>query len=88
MQKFTFPLLVAFGLVGCQSQAIRPISQTKPIVIEKEPLICTMQYDPVCVTSTSNGVTTQKTYGNSCTAKIAENVVNVSQGQCGNSVAN
>lgn len=45
-----------------------------------EPIMCTMQYDPVCATKDG----TERTYGNSCTAG-ADGATFVHRGECGTS---
>ena len=47
-----------------------------PQPIKKPEMMCTMQYDPVCVKTINNGIVRYQTYGNACMASNSGNVTN------------
>ena len=62
-----------------------------PQPIKKPEMMCTMQYDPVCVKTINNGIIRYQTYGNACMASNSGNVTNnapnnaisITKGACG-----
>ena len=92
MFKFITPLCFSLSLFGCQ--AVSPAQQTPqpmPQPIKKPEMMCTMQYDPVCVKTINNGIVHYQTYGNACMASNSGNVTNnapnnaisITKGACG-----
>ena len=88
MFKFFIPLCFSLSLFGCQ--AVSPAQQTPqpmPQPIKKPEMMCTMQYDPVCVKTINNGIVRYQTYGNACMANNGVNAMDktmsVTKGACG-----
>ena len=92
MFKFFTPLCFSLSLFGCQ--AVSPAQQnpqSMPQTIKKPEMMCTMQYDPVCVKTINNGIVHYQTYGNACMASNSGNVTNnapnnaisITKGACG-----
>lgn len=92
MFKFLTPLCFSLSLFGCQ--AVSPAQQNPqpmPQPIKKPEVMCTMQYDPVCVKTIHNGIVHYQTYGNACMASNSGNVTNnapnnaisITKGACG-----
>lgn len=88
MFKFFTPLCFSLSLFGCQAvspaqQNPQPMSQP----IKKPEMMCTMQYDPVCVKTINNGIVRYQTYGNACMANNGVNAMDktmsVTKGACG-----
>ena len=88
MLKFFTPLCFSLSLFGCQavSPAQQPL-QPMPQPIKKPEVMCTMQYDPVCVKTINNGIVRYQTYGNACMANNGVNAMDktmsVTKGACG-----
>ena len=87
MFKFFTPLCFSLSLFGCQ--AVSPAQQTPqpmPQPIKKPEMMCTMQYDPVCVKTINNGIVRYQTYGNACMASNSVNAIDktmsVTKGAC------
>ena len=87
MFKFFTPLCFSLSLLGCQ--AVSPAQQTPqpmPQPIKKPEMMCTMQYDPVCVKTINNGIVRYQTYGNACMASNSVNAIDktmsVTKGAC------
>lgn len=87
MFKFFTPLCFSLSLFGCQ--AVSPAQQNhtpKPQPIKKPEIMCTMQYDPVCVKTINNGIVRYQTYGNACMASNSVNAMDktmsVTKGAC------
>ena len=87
MFKFFTPLCFSLSLFGCQ--AVSPAQQNhtpKPQPIKKPEVMCTMQYDPVCVKTINNGIVRYQTYGNACMANNGVNAMDktmsVTKGAC------
>ena len=87
MFKFFTPLCFSLSLFGCQ--AVSPAQQShtpKPQPIKKPEMMCTMQYDPVCVKTINNGIIRYQTYGNACMANNGVNAMDktmsVTKGAC------
>ena len=87
MFKFFTPLCFSLSLFGCQ--AVSPAQQTPqpmPQPIKKPEMMCTMQYDPVCVKTINNGIVRYQTYGNACMASNSVNAMDktmsVTKGAC------
>ena len=87
MFKFFTPLCFSLSLFGCQ--AVSPAQQNhtpKPQPIKKPEMMCTMQYDPVCVKTINNGIVRYQTYGNACMANNGVNAMDktmsVTKGAC------
>nr|WP_309574837.1 hypothetical protein [Moraxella osloensis] len=87
MFKFFTPLCFSLSLFGCQ--AVSPAQQNhtpKPQPIKKPEMMCTMQYDPVCVKTINNGIVRYQTYGNACMANNSVNAMDktmsVTKGAC------
>lgn len=88
MFKFFTPLCFSLSLFGCQ--AVSPAQQNPqpmPQPIKKPEMMCTMQYDPVCVKTINNGIVRYQTYGNACMANNGVNAMDknmsVTKGACG-----
>ena len=88
MLKFFTPLCFSLSLFGCQ--AVSPAQQnpqSMPQPIKKPEMMCTMQYDPVCVKTINNGIVRYQTYGNACMASNSVNAMDktmsVTKGACG-----
>lgn len=88
MFKFLTPLCFSLILFGCQ--AVSPAQQNPqpmPQPIKKPEMMCTMQYDPVCVKTINNGIVRYQTYGNACMASNSVNAIDktmsVTKGACG-----
>ena len=88
MLKFFTPLCFSLSLFGCQ--AVSPAQQNPqpmPQPIKKPEMMCTMQYDPVCVKTINNGIVRYQTYGNACMANNSVNAMDktmsVTKGACG-----
>jgi len=88
MFKFFTPLCFSLSLFGCQ--AVSPVQQNPqpmPQPIKKPEMMCTMQYDPVCVKTINNGIVHYQTYGNACMASNSVNAMDktmsVTKGACG-----
>lgn len=58
-----------------------------PQPIKKPEMMCTMQYDPVCVKTINNGIVRYQTYGNACMANNSvnapNNAISITKGACG-----
>ena len=87
MLKFFTPLCFSLSLFGCQ--AVSPAQQnpqSMPQPIKKPEMMCTMQYDPVCVKTINNGIVRYQTYGNACMASNSVNAMDktmsVTKGAC------
>ena len=87
MLKFFTPLCFSLSLFGCQ--AVSPAQQnpqSMPQPIKKPEMMCTMQYDPVCVKTINNGIVRYQTYGNACMANNGVNAMDkpmsVTKGAC------
>ncbi|OBX62367.1 hypothetical protein A9299_03985 [Moraxella osloensis] len=87
MFKFFTPLCFSLSLFGCQ--AVSPAQQNPqpmPQPIKKPEMMCTMQYDPVCVKTINNGLVRYQTYGNACMASNSVNAMDktmsVTKGAC------
>lgn len=87
MFKFFTPLCFSLSLLGCQ--AVSPAQQNHtpmPQPIKKPEVMCTMQYDPVCVKTINNGIVRYQTYGNACMANNGVNAMDktmsVTKGAC------
>ena len=87
MFKFFTRLCFSLSLFGCQ--AVSPAQQNhtpKPQPIKKPEMMCTMQYDPVCVKTINNGIVRYQTYGNACMASNSVNAMDktmsVTKGAC------
>lgn len=87
MFKFFTPLCFSLSLFGCQ--AVSPAQQNPqpmPQPIKKPEMMCTMQYDPVCVRTVNNGIVRYRTYGNACMASNSVNAMDktmsVTKGAC------
>ena len=87
MFKFFTPLCFSLSLLGCQ--AVSPAQQNPqpmPQPIKKPEMMCTMQYDPVCVKTINNGIVRYQTYGNACMASNSVNAMDktmsVTKGTC------
>lgn len=88
MFKFFTPLCFSLSLLGCQ--AVSPAQQNPqpmPQPIKKPEMMCTMQYDPVCIKTINNGIVRYQTYGNACMANNGVNAMDktmsVTKGACG-----
>ena len=88
MLKFFTPLCFSLSLFGCQ--AVSPAQhppQPMPQPIKKPEMMCTMQYDPVCVKTINNGIIRYQTYGNACMANNSvnapNNAISITKGACG-----
>lgn len=81
-------LSVAMTLVGCSN--IPPINQpapsddlfTKCPPHNPEQNMCTMQYDPVCVTTKVGSVVSYRTAGNACSACGTAAAIGYVKGEC------
>ena len=87
MFKFFTPLCFSLSLFGCQ--AVSPAQQNPqpmPQPIKKPEMMCTMQYDPVCVKTINNGIVRYQTYGNACMASNSVNAMDktmsITRGAC------
>ena len=87
MLKFFTPLCFSLSLFGCH--AVSPAQQNPqpmPQPIKKPEVMCTMQYDPVCVKTINNGIVRYQTYGNACMASNSVNAMDktmsVTKGAC------
>ena len=81
MFKFFTPLCFSLSLFGCQ--AVSPAQQNPqpmPQPIKKPEMMCTMQYDPVCVKTINNGIVRYQTYGNACMASNSVNAMDKTMG--------
>ena len=88
MFKFFTPLCFSLSLFGCQAVSpAQPPPQPMPQPIKKPEMMCTMQYDPVCVKTINNGIVHYQTYGNACMANNGVNAMDktmsVTKGTCG-----
>lgn len=88
MLKFFTPLCFSLSLFGCQ--AVSPAQQKPPTYAsahQKPEMMCTMQYDPVCVKTINNGIVRYQTYGNACMANNSvnapNNAISIIKGACG-----
>lgn len=83
MFKFFTPLCFSLSLFGCQAVSS---DQQKPQPIKKPEMMCTMQYDPVCVKTINNGIVRYQTYGNACMANNGVNAMDktmsITKGAC------
>lgn len=60
------------------------ISQCGAFTADKEHVMCTMQYDPVCVKHKApNGQISYKTAGNACSACTTATAISYTPGECG-----
>lgn len=86
MKNFALIYLAVVGLAGCQTAVLPKDTTNTSVVVKKpnEPMMCTMQYDPVCgKVAGNNGVFSYKTYSNACVAKNSnDNVVSYTNGGC------
>lgn len=71
-------------MTACQApQTIQVPSPSAPIINNDKPIMmCTMQYDPVCVKTVNQGIISYQTYSNACMAGNATNVVSMDKGAC------
>ena len=88
MFKFFTPLCFSLSLFGCQAvSSDQQNPQPMPQPIKKPEMMCTMQYDPVCVKTINNGIVRYQTYGNACMANNSVNAMDktmsVTKGACG-----
>ena len=88
MFKFFTPLCFSLSLFGCQAvSSDQQNPQPMPQPIKKPEMMCTMQYDPVCVKTINNGIVRYQTYGNACMANngvnAMDNTMSVTKGACG-----
>ena len=88
MFKFFTPLCFSLSLFGCQAvSSDQQNPQPMPQPIKKPEMMCTMQYDPVCVKTINNGIVRYQTYGNACMANNGVNAMDktmsVTKGACG-----
>ena len=88
MFKFFTPLCFSLSLFGCQAvSSDQQNHTTMPQPIKKPEMMCTMQYDPVCVKTINNGIVRYQTYGNACMASNSVNAMDktmsVTKGACG-----
>ena len=88
MFKFFTPLCFSLSLFGCQAvSSDQQNHTTMPQPIKKPEMMCTMQYDPVCVKTINNGIVHYQTYGNACMANNGVNAMDktmsVTKGACG-----
>ena len=87
MLKFFTPLCFSLSLFGCQDVSpAQQNPQSMPQPIKKPEMMCTMQYDPVCVKTINNGIVRYQTYGNACMASNSVNAMDktmsVTKGAC------
>ena len=87
MFKFFTPLCFSLSLFGCQAvSSDQQNPQPMPQPIKKPEMVCTMQYDPVCVKTINNGIVRYQTYGNACMANngvnAMDNTMSVTKGAC------
>ena len=87
MFKFFTPLCFSLSLFGCQAvSSDQQNHTTMPQPIKKPEMMCTMQYDPVCVKTINNGIVHYQTYGNACMANNGVNAMDktmsVTKGAC------
>ena len=87
MLKFFTPLCFSLSLFGCQAvSSDQQNPQPMPQPIKKPEMMCTMQYDPVCVKTINNGIVRYQTYGNACMANNGVNAMDktmsVTKGAC------
>ena len=87
MFKFFTPLCFSLSLFGCQAvSSDQQNHTTMPQPIKKPEMMCTMQYDPVCVKTINNGIVRYQTYGNACMANNGVNAMDktmsVTKGAC------
>lgn len=87
MFKFFTPLCFSLSLFGCQAvSSDQQNPQPMPQPIKKPEMMCTMQYDPVCVKTINNGIVRYQTYGNACMANNGVNTMDktmsVTKGTC------
>ena len=87
MFKFFTPLCFSLSLFGCQAvSSDQQNHTTMPQPIKKPEMMCTMQYDPVCVKTINNGIVHYQTYGNACMANngvnAMDNTMSVTKGAC------
>ena len=88
MFKFFTPLCFSLSLFGCQAvSSDQQNHTTMPQPIKKPEMMCTMQYDPVCVKTINNGIVRYQTYGNACMANNGVNAMDktmsITKGACG-----
>ena len=88
MFKFFTPLCFSLSLFGCQAvSSDQQNPQPMPQPIKKPEMMCTMQYDPVCVKTINNGIVRYQTYGNACMANNGVNAMDktmsITKGACG-----
>lgn len=88
MFKFFTPLCFSLSLFGCQAvSSDQQNHTTMPQPIKKPEMMCTMQYDPVCVKTINNGIVHYQTYGNACMANNGVNAMDktmsITKGACG-----
>ena len=88
MFKFFTPLCFSLSLFGCQAvSSDQQNPQLMPQPIKKPEMMCTMQYDPVCVKTINNGIVRYQTYGNACMANNSvnapNNAISITKGACG-----
>ena len=83
--SFAFTFFCVNYLMACQSTQPMPTPTPQPAIgqIEKPVMMCTMQYDPVCVKTMNQGVVSYQTYGNACMASHSVNPISVTKGACG-----
>lgn len=72
-------------LVACQSapQVTAPVIKAPIPNGDKPSMICTMQYDPVCVKTMTNSIISYQTFSNACMASNSVNAISITKGACG-----